>query len=390
MIAGDIQLKLCCDYGINYSTVKVIVYIRVAETFIMLKRYLKLLTVLSLGLFIGGCLGLMPSPFRPSPGPRKTPQINDLAEAFDVVCRNYKLGPDDQLNLLFQTEWSIAPGTYRLDTLDQIRIKFILDPQLNEDVTIRPDGMITVQAVGEIRAAGLTPTELAKKIEQRFIESKIFSQDELKNYNLVTVHVITFYEKVKKLVDSLTTLTGGSQATVTVKPDGTIDLPLLKDRIICAGYTVREVESTINRLYKNGVLEHVVASLSLAKATSRKIYVLGQVAAPGAYQVNQPVTAVHALAMAGGHISTTADLTSVILISKDISGKPIGRRLDLKKVFDVGDMSSAILIKPYDVLYVPQTYVTDLNTFMSQYISVVSQFKAFVESFRTTSTSTTP
>ena len=356
------------------------------------KRYLRLLMVLTLGLFIGGCLGLMPSPFRPSPGPRKTPQVNDLAEAFDIVCRNYKLGPDDQLNILFQTEWSIAPGTYKLDTLDQIRIKFILDPQLNEDVTIRPDGMITVQAIGEIRATGLTPTELAKRIEQRFIESKIFSQDEargeLKNYRLVTVHVITFYEKVKKLVDSLTTLTGGSQATVTVKPDGTLDLPLLKDRIICAGYTVREVESTINRLYRNGVLDHVVASLALAKAASRKIYVLGQVGAPGAYQVNQPVTAVHTLAMAGGHLATTADLTSVILISRDISGKPIGRRLDLKKVFDVGDMSSAILIKPYDVLYVPNTYVTDLNIFMNQYISVISTFKAFVESFRTTSVST--
>jgi polysaccharide export outer membrane protein len=82
--------------------------------------------------------------------------------------------------------------------------------------------------------------------------------------------------------------------------------------------------------------------------------------------------------MAGGHKTNTADLTSVILISKDIHGKPIGRRLDLKRVLDVGDMSPAILVKPYDVLYVPNTYVADLRLFMNQYIATASEITGFV------------
>jgi polysaccharide biosynthesis/export protein len=332
---------------------------------------------------LGGCIGLMPSPFRPSPGPRQVPQANDLVEAFDVVCRNYRLGPDDQLNLLFQTEWNVPPGSFKLDTLDQIKIKFILDPQLNEDVIIRPDGMITLQAIGEIRAAGLTPEELGKRIEQKFLDANIFSKEDsrggLKDYRLVTVHVIGFYEKVKKLIASLTTLTGGSQTALVIKPDGTIDLPLLKDRVLCAGYTVREVESTVNRLYKETVFEHVVASVSLAQARSRKVYVMGEVSAPGAYTISQPITALHAIALAGGQIRDTADLTSVILISKDIYGKPIGRRLDLKKILDVGDMSSAIMVKPYDVLFVPKTYVSDLRLFMQQYVTTISDFASLVQ-----------
>jgi polysaccharide biosynthesis/export protein len=355
-------------------------------------KLLRYIIILLLAIYLGGCIGLMPSPFRPSPGPKKTPQVHDLAEAFDIVCRNYRLGPGDQLAVLFQTEWSIPTGTYRLDTLDQIRVKFILDPQLNEDVTIRPDGMITLQAIGEIKAAGLTPQELAKKIEERFIEANIFNRDDsrgdLKNYRLVTVHVVSFYEKVKKLVESLTTLTGGSQTTLTIKPDGTIDLPLLKDRILCVGHTVREVENTVNRLYRDGILDHVVASVSLGKAQSRKMYVMGQVGAPGAYDINQPVTALHAIAMAGGPLNDSADLTSVILISKDIEGKPIGRRLDLKRILDVGDMSAAILVKPYDILYVPQTYIRDMRIFMDQYIGVISQFKAFFDSFKPGTTTT--
>jgi polysaccharide biosynthesis/export protein len=347
------------------------------------KSIIRILAVCVTAALLVSCIGLMPSPFRPSPGPRKVPDTKDLAEAFDIVCRNYRLGPNDQLGVLFQTEWSIPTGSYKLDTLDQIRIKFILDPQLNEDVVIRPDGMITLQAIGEMRAAGLSPQELARKIEEKFVEANIFSKDDtrgdLKNYRLVTVHVIGFYEKVKRLVESLTTLTGGSQTAIIVKPDGTIDLPLLKDRILAAGHTVSEVESTVNRLYHAGVLEHVVASVSLIRAQSRKVYVMGEVGSPGAFDLLQPITALQAIALAGGPNNATADLTSVMLISKNIEGRPIGRRLDLKRILDVGDMSPNILVKPYDVLFVPKTYIRDLRLFMEQYITTITDIKSLVD-----------
>jgi polysaccharide export outer membrane protein len=333
-----------------------------------------------------GCIGLIPSPFRPSPGPQKTPGLSDLAEAFDVVCRNYRLGPQDVLRIIYQTEWSVPPGSFKLDTLDEIEIKFFLDPQLNESAIINPDGMITLQGIGDIRAAGLTREELAKRIEDKYLKANIFSKEEIKgdmkDYKLVTIHVKNFYQKIKKLVESLTTLTTGQQTNITVNPDGTIDLPLLKDRILAVGHTVREVENTINRLYRSGPLEHVVASLSLAQANSRNVYVLGEVLRPGAYPISQPVTALQALALAGGHNSLTADLTSVILISKNIHGKPIGRRLDLKRILDVGDMSSAILVKPYDVLFVPRTYISDVRLFMTQYFATVSEIAQFTNALQ--------
>lgn len=333
-------------------------------------------------LTLGGCIGLVPSPFRPSPGPQKAPDAHDLAQAFDIVCRNYRLGPDDILRVIYQTEWSIPFGTYELDTLDEIDIEFILDPALNRKVSIRPDGMITLPGVGDIRAAGLTPEALAKKIGDRYLETKIFTKGEargeLKNYKMVTVNVVSFYQKIKKLVESLTTLTGGQQMQVTVNPDGTIDLPLMHERIMAVGYTVREIESTVNERYALGPLKHVVASLSLQQANSRKVYVIGEVQKPGGYDIRQPISALQAIALAGGPISEFADLTSVILISKDVYGKPIGRRLDLKKTLDVGDMSSAILIKPYDVIFVPRTFIRDVRVFMDQYLGAVAQVAQLV------------
>jgi len=101
-----------------------------------------------------------------------------------------------------------------------------------------------------------------------------------------------------------------------------------------------------------------------------------------AFDITQPVTILHALATAGGPNRETGDLTSVILISKDIHGKPIGRRVDVKRMLDVGDMSSAILAKPYDVIYVPKTYIRDLRVFMDQYVSVVRDFVSLGKTLR--------
>ncbi|MGO8821651.1 MAG: polysaccharide biosynthesis/export family protein [Desulfomonilaceae bacterium] len=344
-----------------------------------------LVTVLCLGL--ASCIGLMPSPFRPSPGPKKIPQFEDLAEAFDVIARNYRLGPDDIINVNFQTQWTVPPGSYKLDTLDEIDIEFFLDPDLNRKVTIRPDGMITLPGIGDVRAVGLTPEELANKISNKLIEADIIKGGDidprLRKYKLVTVSVTKFYQKVEALVRSLTTLTTGQVLGVTVKPDGTIDMPLLKERIIAVGQTIPDVESTVNRLYKMGELKNVVASLALNSAQSRKVYVMGEVQLPGAYSIRQPITALQALALAQGPKTDVADLTSVILISKDINGRPIGRRLDLKRILDVGDMTSAIMVKPYDVIYVPRTYIGDVDLFMTQYFSVAQAVGSFLSNIST-------
>lgn len=365
------------------------------------EKMLKFSLGLLLPLLMGGCIGLVPSPFRPSPGPTVGPQKNDLAEAFDVVCRNYRLGPDDVLQLhLDEKEWEIpAGGAYSLKPGDRIQVNFILEPELDQKgVIVRPDGMVTLPGIGDVKAAGKTPENLAKDIEHRYIQAGIFRKPTraVRDYQLVTVSVTDIARRVDRVIRAAETATLAPPITspgtpqvltaqpltrqilLTVKPDGTVDLPLVKDRVLAAGYTVSEVERTVTRLYQQTEGEHVNASLTLYTAASRFFYVLGEVGSPGAYPIRQPVTILHAIALAGGHSAETADLTSVILVSKNIYGKPIARRIDVKRILDVGDMSNAILVKPYDVIYVPKTYVRDLRIFMEQYFSTVAQVVDFV------------
>ena len=61
--------------------------------------------------------------------------------------------PEAQKSIVY----TIAPG-------DQLDIKFFYNPELNETITVRPDGMISLQLIDEIRAAGLKPSDLDQKL----------------------------------------------------------------------------------------------------------------------------------------------------------------------------------------------------------------------------------
>ena len=69
--------------------------------------------------------------------------------------------------------------TYILGKGDKISVKFFYKNDLNEDLTIRPDGKISLQLIGDIQAAGHTPSELDKLITEKysmFFDSKDHSE----------------------------------------------------------------------------------------------------------------------------------------------------------------------------------------------------------------------
>jgi polysaccharide biosynthesis/export protein len=63
---------------------------------------------------------------------------------------------------------SEPPAVYVIQPGDQLDLKFFYNPELNENVTVRPDGMISLQLVDEIRASGLTPVQLDDLLTQKY------------------------------------------------------------------------------------------------------------------------------------------------------------------------------------------------------------------------------
>ena len=57
--------------------------------------------------------------------------------------------------------YSIQPG-------DELDIKFFYNPELNEVVTVRPDGMITLQLIDDVEVAGMAPAELDALLTKKY------------------------------------------------------------------------------------------------------------------------------------------------------------------------------------------------------------------------------
>lgn len=108
---------------------------------------------------------------------------------------------------------------------DSIEVKFFYTPQLNEVQTIRPDGKISLQLVGEVQAQAKTPAELGGEL------AKLYTPY-LRDPN-VTVIVRTFFNRRVYV---------GGQVT---KP-GVVEMPapltVLEAIIQAGGFDVRDAE----------------------------------------------------------------------------------------------------------------------------------------------------
>ncbi len=57
---------------------------------------------------------------------------------------------------------------YRIQPGDVLDVRFYNNPELNDSVTVRPDGRISLQLAPEARAAGLTPEELSRQLSGQY------------------------------------------------------------------------------------------------------------------------------------------------------------------------------------------------------------------------------
>jgi polysaccharide export outer membrane protein len=61
---------------------------------------------------------------------------------------------------------------YQVGPPDQLSITILPDPVIERQATVRPDGMISIDLVGDVPAAGRTTTDIANDIQQRIARFK--------------------------------------------------------------------------------------------------------------------------------------------------------------------------------------------------------------------------
>jgi protein involved in polysaccharide export with SLBB domain len=65
---------------------------------------------------------------------------------------------------------------YLIEPGDVLAIDFYLSPEFNDEVTVRPDGKVTLRLVGDLQAAGLTPAQFATSLDRAY-NSELRSPD---------------------------------------------------------------------------------------------------------------------------------------------------------------------------------------------------------------------
>lgn len=89
-----------------------------------------------------------------------------------------------------------------------------------------------------------------------------------------------------------------NEPAIVVRPDGFIALSMI-DEVMAKGLTVAELKSSIEKAYSESLRSPVV-SINLVEFVAPRIYVGGQVAKPGSYELRAGQTLMQAIILAGG------------------------------------------------------------------------------------------
>jgi polysaccharide biosynthesis/export protein len=136
---------------------------------------------------------------------------------------------------------------------------------------------------------------------------------------------------------------------VTVRPDGRITLPLIGD-LTAAGLTPDQLKSLIQKAASK-LLEDPAITVVVRQINSRKVFITGQVATPGAKDLTGPLTVMQLIARAGG-LNEYANKKNITIMRTE-DGKPKVFTFNYNDVAKGKNLSSNILLRPGDTVVVP-------------------------------------
>jgi polysaccharide biosynthesis/export protein len=135
--------------------------------------------------------------------------------------------------------------------------------------------------------------------------------------------------------------------TAPVRPDGKVTVPLAGE-IDAAGKTARELEEVLAQRFAARIASPTV-SVVVKEINASRVFVLGEVARPGAYPMRGALTVVQALALAGG-LTEFADKRDIVILRREDAGGQTRLSLNLKDAIKSGP---SVELAPGDTVVVP-------------------------------------
>ncbi|AJQ26008.1 polysaccharide biosynthesis/export family protein [Pelosinus fermentans] len=133
---------------------------------------------------------------------------------------------------------------------------------------------------------------------------------------------------------------------VAIRPDGKMSFPIVGE-VQAAGLSTGQLTDLLTKGLSDFVKEPKV-SINIAKLHTTRVYVLGEVAKPGMYELEKQHNLLDALGAAGSYTSDAAK-KKVHIIRKDQTSTPI--KVNIMNIWEKGDMTQNYALGDGDVVY---------------------------------------
>jgi polysaccharide export outer membrane protein len=147
--------------------------------------------------------------------------------------------------------------------------------------------------------------------------------------------------------------------TVKITPSGKLIYPLVGDLSV-QGMSLIELRNLLQKRLARYVHNPQV-SITVKSSPRRKVFVLGEVHNPGVFQYDSSMSALQAIAQAGGFTSDAKK--GKILLFRGGVHNPKVATLNLDEVLKKGNLSGDSILEQGDILYIPPSFVANLERF---------------------------
>ena len=160
-----------------------------------------------------------------------------------------------------------------------------------------------------------------------------------------------------------------SKQGVVVQPDGRVTLSLI-DPVMAADRSIPEFQAALTRAYSSQLLRPQV-SVTIKAATPLKVFVGGEVGAPGVYDMPGDINSLQAVIQAGG-FKTSAKADQVVIIRRGPGGQAMMRTVNLKSAMKSPAGADFVPLRRFDIVYVPRSSVAEAGLFVQQWLRDLS------------------
>ena len=274
----------------------------------------------------------------------------------------YFLHVDDALSFVFRLNGKPSFEAYRLNVADVIRITSLTAETLSLETLVQPDGTIVLPQIGSVSAAGKTIDALRRELDERY-------KDYIRAPS-ITVTPVAINRTVEELRSAIINRTGaaaglpfnsfGQLFNSKVTPHGMISLPAIGN-VPAQGLTLDELRREVESRYAE-IANGIEVTPVLQQRAPNYIYVLGEVAKPGRYDLVAPTSVIQSISLAGGW-NKGGNLNEVIIIRRDDSWHLMATRVKVRPaLYNYPELASEdIWLRDSDIVIVPKLTVQVLD-----------------------------